>query len=130
VMNRALSIKEILPLPTNRAFIVGTTGSGKTTLAKEMLRWRRNVLILDSKGLIDWPGYERHSVLKTLFKSKAKRIIYRPSLEESEFDRIELFFKWSYLRRNHTLYIDESNAVTTATYIPFYLKGIITGGEN
>src|SRR6266576_348530 len=102
----------LMPGVTDRAAFVGQTGSGKTTLAEHICRLRPYVVVLDSKGTVDWSGYQLHRTLGTLVQSTAPKLIYRPIYDELTNDEtIDLFFNWVYQRKNTTLYVDEIYSV-------------------
>ena len=107
-------------LRNDRVFIVGTTGSGKTTLAKAMLFGLPNVVILDPKHTFRLPETWRHEIVSdmpelTRFKGP-QTIIYRPSLEAMDAmidSRVpDPFFNWVFERGNTYLYVDEVLRVT------------------
>ena len=100
-----------------RVFLVGSTGSGKTTLAKSLLWNRPHVVVLDPKRKFTlpeaWPkGYEVVSSLTVASGIEDDRtIIYRPSQDEM-LDSCDEFFKWIFERENTLLFVDETFAVT------------------
>lgn len=88
------------------------TGSGKTTLVEVLLRERDFVLVWDTKGMINWRGYELHRSLESLHQSKARRLIYRPLYREfANPDVQELAWQWVYQCGNRTVYVDETAQV-------------------
>jgi DNA helicase HerA-like ATPase len=92
----------------DRVLFVGTTGSGKTTLARVLLSSRAFVVVLDVKGTLNWPGYRMVRRLRDLARidaDKSRRIIYRPHY--TELNAIDPFFRWILERGNTTLYVDE-----------------------
>jgi hypothetical protein len=109
------------------------TGSGKTVLAKYYLAGDPNVIIFDTKGefsysdiVPDVPVFEHLKDLENFQEGKA---IYRPCLEELNEDYYEEFFKWIYMRKYTRVLVDELMSFATQTYVPFYLKGILTRGR-
>lgn len=109
------NLLSMLPAYTDRAFICGQTGCGKTTLAEKLLGMQpeRAIVIFDSKNEIRWRGYKRYRKLKELVKGHDLKAIYAPGPAElfsSEFH--ERFFKYVFLRRHILLYVDELYAVT------------------
>lgn len=100
---------------SDRVFIVGTTGSGKTSLSKAMLWGLPNVVILDPKRTYELPKEWKHSIY-TDIASLAKHedsttVIYRPEIAEME-KGCEDFFEWVFDRGNTLLYVDEVMRVT------------------
>lgn len=103
----------MLPARGERCLITGQTGSGKTKLAQLMCGFRPFVVVLDSKGKIDWPGYALVRTFRELQALRVPRIIYRPTYAESADELIvDAFFEWIYRRGFTTLYVDELDAVT------------------
>lgn len=117
-----------------RLFIAGMTGCGKTTLARELLRGRKHVVVYDWKGNIHWPGYRRYTTLKECVRAgnagKITKIIYAPNKAELRDPEMhEAFFRWVYERGNCTLYIDEVSSVTTNNDIPDGYKDCLVRGR-
>lgn len=116
--------------------VIGMTGSGKTFFAEKILAWRSYVIVYDLKGEIKWNGYkviENFSELEMLDPEKEetpKKIIYKPSLRDAfDEEAVDNFFKWVYLRRNTTLYIDELMSCCFDGKITFWLQAILTRGR-
>jgi hypothetical protein len=114
-------LQGLVPQPTDRACLVGQTGSGKTTLARFLLQYRPFVVVHDGKGTIEWPGYRRFVHLKAMVATvdanprNYPRVIYRPTVEEMRNPAlVDGFFRWVYLRKNCTLYVDETFSVVEA----------------
>jgi energy-coupling factor transporter ATP-binding protein EcfA2 len=127
---RPTTLEEMYIPPTGRGVLVGMTGSGKTTLARLLLEPFPYVACIDPKGMLDWPGYERHTRLKDLVKSTAKRLNYAPDPEElRDLETIDAFFRFIYLRRNTFLYVDEVYAVAYRNEIPPHYHSILTRGR-
>lgn len=123
-------LSQFRPGPSDRAMFIGITGSGKTTVAEYLLRWRTYRVVLDVKGTITWAGYERHESLDTLMRSDGPRLLYRPAFEELENEEVlDSFFRWVYLRKNCTCYVDEIQGVASATRYPLYLAACLQRGR-
>jgi ABC-type oligopeptide transport system ATPase subunit len=130
-----MNLQSLSPKRTNRALLVGMTGGGKSTLARELLKTRHYVVILDTKGEIDWPGYIVCQSLRTITNLKPAenaRLIYQPNVHElQDWDTIERFFEWVYDRSNCTLYVDEAFSVSPQpNVLPYYYKGALTRGRS
>lgn len=88
---------------SERVFIVGTTGSGKTELVKYFLSRMNRVLVIDPKFEFKLDGFKRSKTLP-MFGNNFK-IIYRPR-DEDDFDLARLIQK-ILKGKNATIYIDE-----------------------
>lgn len=111
-------------LTSDRVFLVGSTGSGKTTLAKALL-WRLpSVFILDPKHTFVLPhGWESRTYhhIDTLRQHDAETepptaAIYRPSLEDMD-NGCNDFFYFLFDRGDCYIYVDEAMRVTNASRI-------------
>jgi hypothetical protein len=121
---------DITPGPTDRAVLMGRTGSGKTVLAMHLLASRRFVVVHDSKDKLFWPGYARYTELSALMQAPEPKLIYAPNhWEIDDLEKQELFFRWIYERKNTTLYVDEVYAVANANNIPHYYRACLTRGR-
>lgn len=86
--------------------IVGPTGSGKTTLARVFLESRPYVVVIDSKGELDWPGWKITSNPDVISQVEASKIIYRPPYATLQEDVSELFLM-IYEQGGWTVFVDE-----------------------
>ncbi len=118
--------------PGERCIIAGTTGCGKTELAKQILQYSTNIYAIDSKGdfnlnraiIIDSPE-------KIAIKTDGRPVIYRPNPEFWTVEDYDSVLKWIYQRKNCTLYIDEVLGLAPDTSrFPPYLKAIATRGRS
>lgn len=91
-----------------RVIFLGTTGSGKTVLAKHFLEQMNRVLVIDPKHTFQLDGYTRAKKLPMF--GKDFHIIYRPKLEDDD-DLAELVYKLN-KARNVTIYCDELSTVS------------------
>lgn len=122
----------MVPAPGTRAVLVGQTGSGKTTLARALLATRRHVVVIDPKGMIQWPGYHVVTDRDKLFKLTADtpRIIFKPSWQElQDLDALDEVFRWIYFRRHCTCYVDELFGIADGDVYPPYFGACLTRGR-
>lgn len=113
----------------DRVFVVGSTGSGKTTLAKALLWKRPGVVILDPKHTFTLPPEWESRTYDDIGElsqhddwreEHGRRVpvaaIYRPTL--AEMDALcDPFFEWVFERRNTVVYVDEVMRVTNGPRI-------------
>ena len=124
-----------------RGILVGQTGTGKSTLAAELIAKKRNLLIIDPKHqfypsqkyeLVTNPDELANTANKAFVETEGKlAILYRPPIETLEdLSEINRVFLFAFLRQNTFVYVDEGTSVTKSpmTY-PFYLKAIYTQGR-
>jgi DNA helicase HerA-like ATPase len=107
------------------------TGSGKTTLARQLLIKRRFVVALDYKRTLNWSDYLLCTTLKQLTRATAERLLYRPDLAESVDDEtIAKLWEWCYHRGHCTIYNDETalSGVTVSRH-PFYYGACLRQGR-
>lgn len=137
-----MNFLDLIPRPTNRVFLTGMTGSGKSFLAEHLLLWRKSILIYDAKDEIKdkWKSaarYQKFTRLRDLVSANPDRAIYAPKIstrgtvQELDDPRFhDAFFKYGFLRRATTIYVDEAYAVTHGQELPFYYKAAITRGRS
>lgn len=127
------ALSDLQPGPTDRACFLGMTGSGKTVLAEHLLRFRPYVVVLDVKGTLNWAGYTLFTSLETLQAAdpeKHPRMIWRPTWQDlGNVEILDSFFRWIYLRKNCTVYVDEIQGVATATDFPGHMAACIQRGR-
>lgn len=124
------TLRDIAPRRTDRALFVGMTGSGKTTLARVLLRTRQHVVVLDVKGTINWSEYRLYRSLKSLTQATWPKLVYRPTYDElQDTDTMDAFFRWVYMRKNTTVYVDEVYGITNGDTFPYYYGACLTRGR-
>lgn len=116
----------------DRAFFVGTTGSGKTHLAEKLLSDRKDVIVVDPKHGFEWKT--RRGVITSDFREAVRHpgpdpLIYRPSLAECAAG-IPWFWVWVWARENTLVYVDEVTAITKPTTIPYEFARCIQMGRS
>lgn len=138
----AIGFNALRPRDTDRVFLSGMTGCGKTVLARLLLETRQDNLILvyDAKDELDWPGYTKFTKLGKLINANPLRAIYAPNIFELHNPIYhDGFFKFGFLRQRKnfqkkiplrtTIYVDEVYAVTDNQELPFYYKACLTRGR-
>jgi len=123
---------------SEHVFIAGSTGSGKTILAKAYLSRKKNVVVLDTKGTYYFEPFllnDDYVIIDELERLEQAskhydKIVYRPKLKELHYTYFELFFEWCYFRKNTTVLVDEAMQISNNPHvIPEYYKGILTRGR-
>lgn len=97
-----------------RVLFVGTTGSGKSELAKHFLRKLNRVIVIDPKFTFQLEGYKRQKHLPYNmalgFRNMDFHIIYRPRRDDT-IDLAQLFYRIGKMREI-TIYIDELSTLS------------------
>lgn len=88
---------------SDRLAFIGSTGSGKTQLAKFFLSRLNRVVVIDPKHMFKLDGFKRGWSLPII--SKQIRLIVRPRRTEDE--RLADFIRKIYKQGNITIYCDE-----------------------
>lgn len=88
---------------SERVIFVGTTGSGKTVLAKHFLERMNRVLVIDPKHTFKLDGFKRAKQLPVF--GRDFKIIYRPKWED-DFHLSRLVAKLNKMK-DVTIYVDE-----------------------
>jgi hypothetical protein len=110
--------------------MVGKTGTGKTTLARNLLDAYTYVCVHDAKGMLAWPGYRLYRTVAEVVRAREPRIIYRPTAYELRDPKAQqTFFHFIYLRRNTLLYVDEAYGVTSGNQLPPAYHACVTRGR-
>lgn len=123
---------ELLPGRTDRVALIGTTGSGKTTIAEQLLPKLPYVVVFDTKGRINWGrGWQLHRSFDTLRKSKHSHLVYRPAYATvRNMEQVERFWAWVFERGNTTAYADEVTDFCNGPMVyPFHFGRCITRGR-
>lgn len=92
----------------NLAFI-GRKGSGKSEVANRLLKTRKNVIIVDFKGVEDWSGTAEYIEYKDVYKVRGGRYVFRaPKDFVVDADEQSQFFERMLAAKNRTIYLDEA----------------------
>lgn len=132
--------REILCPPADqRMMIAGASGTGKTTLAREILRNYPRVLVIDPKctygGRKGEPGYTLVRTPRQLrFLNKGHtHIQYRPSEDHQLVSSYSEVYEWAYRMGQsgigYMVYTDEVYLVMNASTSPKWLTACITCGR-
>ena len=121
----------------DRAFIVGTTGSGKSYLSRRLLCRLPDVIVVDPKHGFEWENSKMKygkGVITSDFREVVKHIgpepiIYRPSLSECAAG-IPWFWIWVWERANCRVYVDEVQPITKPTQVPYEMARCIQMGRS
>lgn len=143
----AATIDDVLLQRTERAFVCGKTGSGKTALVERLAKVFRHVIALDPKRTLGmftkgpqsgkrdpskWIGFKRVVTLEAVtraYREGNTRIIYAPIAAEQSPEFFNAFFEWVFRSRNWLLYVDEFTLVGRGENVPFYYRACYMQGR-
>ncbi len=130
-----LTLKNLRPKSDQRALIVGATGTGKTTLARQLLLPFKPLVVIDSKctygGKGGEPGFEMVSnpgQLKRL-RASVQYIQYRPDEKHQKVEYYYDVYQWCYRRQEIMIYTDEAFLVHHGSYAPDSMRACVTCGR-
>lgn len=132
--------REVLcPPPDQRMMIVGASGTGKTTLAREILRQYPRVLVVDPKctygGKEGEPGYTfvRTPMQLRMLNKGHTHIQFRPGEHHQTLSAYNAVYEWAYrMGQNgigYMVYTDETYLVMAGTLSPKWLTNCMTCGR-
>jgi energy-coupling factor transporter ATP-binding protein EcfA2 len=127
-----MEFRALLPGRSDRVALIGTTGSGKTTLAEQLLPLLPYVVVYDTKGRINWgPRWHLHRNFDALRKDSHRHLVFRPDYAQvRNVDAVDRFFAWIFARGNTTVYADEvTDFCQQPTVYPFQFGRCITRGR-
>lgn len=130
-----MEIAQLRPKNNQRLLIVGATGTGKTTLAKELMRGYPSVLVIDPKCTYD-PKDDRYKMVRSPSQlrwwgrfSNKKFFHYRPDHDHQTVADYDEVYRWAYGRRDIHVYTDETYLTMRGTMSPDYQRAVITCGR-
>lgn len=116
------SLKQLQIPKGHRGAIVGQTGTGKSVLARNILPKTGNLIIVDPKGMFDYPDMPVYTSISAIKFQKPKRFIFR--YKPNDFGNIQKLnevYKYAYDRGNTFVYTDDVIGIMDKTRYPKYL---------
>lgn len=127
-----MEIAELRPKAQERMLIVGATGTGKTTLARELLRGFPSVLVIDPKCTYD-PQDDRYKMVRSpralRWWGRGDFLHYRPDPLHQTVSAYDDVYKWAYDRRDILVYTDETYLTMRHTISPDWQRALVTCGR-
>lgn len=125
-------IQNLRPGPQDRMLIVGQTGTGKTTLAREILRPYLRVLIIDPKCTYD-PKDKRYKMVRGYsqlrYNGHHSHLHYRPLPSRQSVADYDAVYRWAYDNAPLMVYTDETYRTQRGNYSPEWQQAIVTCGR-
>lgn len=120
---------------TDRAILIGATGSGKTTLARHLCEdpSKPYSIVYDSKvsdAISEWRSHVFYDDFDRVVRSEHPRIVFRPTIYEAyDANAQDEFFAWVYDNKYRRLYIDEAYSLLGGTNPCFHLQACLSRGR-
>lgn len=119
---------------TERAVIVGRTGSGKTTLARVLCGGYRSLVVIDPKWRFELPRtvtvVGSASDFAQVYPQRSQRVIYRPNPEDQDHADVDTVIRRILHYGRTALLIDEAmEYATVGRIMPAYKRAITQGRE-
>lgn len=117
---------ELVVASDERIGFIGQTKMGKTFLVERLAQEQPNIIVIDSKGRVNWKGF--HLTDNPLAALLEARVIYRPASGVPPEDWWIQAMRSMQERGGGVIYIDELPVITTAGKIPKGLADIFRVG--
>lgn len=116
--------------PNDRIICIGSTGSGKTTLAGYMTLRVQRLAVYDVKRELDWLP-DSVVVTDLALMTYARREVFQPPVGmEADRELFERFCAGAYQAGNVLIWIDEAAFVTSPSYLPPSLESVLVAGRS
>jgi energy-coupling factor transporter ATP-binding protein EcfA2 len=111
--------------------LIGSTGSGKTTLARELLKLRGYTLCVITKpDFFLWPGrWKRVQRAKDIDLGESTHFVLRPAYEEQQYE-ITRAIENVWIEGGWTLYFDEAYYIQQALRLEDRMVQMLTQGRS
>lgn len=110
-----------------RIGFIGQTKMGKTFLVERLAQEQPNIIVIDSKGRVNWKGF--HLTDNPVAALLEKRVIYRPETGVPPEDWWNQAMQVLHERGGGVIYIDEIPVITTIGRIPPGLAKVFRVGS-